>query len=559
MLKESAKRNYIAKSDRILEFFNIETLIPDFYFDNPKEFTEHIVSDKFKTEESIHKTIKNQLYQGTLTEEINRIYAKFNEDNIRGHAITYKLLYNSTKFRDLEVELLISALYNNNRLKSRRYVLIEESKDYMLRNDSFLNSMSGGTVVINYTNDVDSDESNFFDVFSPEDTFTTLSKTLKKYKKEVLFIFCVKYSNNKVESLIDKVIGSTTKIINVSSEILSSSDAVKYLKALAMKDNLTTNNELLKLINNKNLYNIHELNLMYSNWFDETFINFVYTQYKFLSDKSKKCTALDELNSLIGLSEVKNIVKQIINYSRLQKLFVAKGISSSPRSMNMVFYGSPGTAKTTVARLLAKILKEENVLNKGHLVECGRSDLVGKYLGWTAPTVKDKFNEAEGGILFIDEAYSLLEEKDGLYGDEAINTIVQEMENRRNSVIVIFAGYENKMKQFVDRNPGLRSRIKFHVQFSDYTPAELYDILELFTEEYHRHLDEDVRNKLIPHFSQIIKIPNFGNGRYVRNLIENAEIKQASRLMEANCNNLTSYDIQLLKAEDFDVKDIRMI
>ena len=130
--------------------------------------------------------------------------------------------------------------------------------------------------------------------------------------------------------------------------------------------------------------------------------------------------------------------------------------------MHMVFTGNPGTAKTTVARLFARILKENGVLSKGDLIECGRSDLVGKYVGWTAVQVKNMFKKAKGSVLFIDEAYSLCDDRSGSYGDEAINTIVQEMENNRDDMVVIFAGYPKEMNDFLDRNPGLRSRIAFH-------------------------------------------------------------------------------------------------
>lgn len=560
-LEEAADKGYIGDADRVLKFFNIENISSAGLFNDCDKFSEYVISDRFKAKEDIYKEIKKHLYASTLTEEIDRIYLKPNNNNVRGHAVAYKVLYNSRKLRDLEIELLISALYNNNRLKSRRYTFIKSSDDYVLRDDDFLESLSGGTIVINYKgNEADADESSFYDydIYSSEDTLSTVLKALKKHKKDILFIFCINSSDTKTESLIDKKTNNIIKTIEISSEILSAHDAAKYLKSLAKKDRISVNSKLTKPLSDKALYNISELDSLYNNWFDETLINSVYDQYKFLKDTSKS-EALDKLNRLVGLTEVKSIVEQIVNYSKFQKMFASDCIESSHYSMNMVFYGTPGTAKTTVARLLAEILKSENVITNGNLVECGRSDLVSRYVGWTAPTVKQKFKEAEGGILFIDEAYSLLEERSGLYGDEAINTIVQELENRRNSVIVIFAGYENEMKQFISHNPGLRSRIKFHVHFSDYTASELYDILELFAKNYHKCLYKDVKDKLLPHFSQIVKVPNFGNGRYVRNLIENATIKQATRLIRSGCSNPASCDIQLLKAEDFDVEDVRSI
>ena len=145
----------------------------------------------------------------------------------------------------------------------------------------------------------------------------------------------------------------------------------------------------------------------------------------------------------------------------------------------MVFTGNPGTAKTTVARLFAEIMKDEAILSTGKFVEVGRADLVGQHVGHTAPLVKKKFRDAQGGVLFIDEAYSLCDSYENGFGDEAINTIVQEMENHRDDVIVIFAGYPEPMKQFLDRNPGMQSRIAFQIEFEDYTTEELCAITKL--------------------------------------------------------------------------------
>ena len=160
-------------------------------------------------------------------------------------------------------------------------------------------------------------------------------------------------------------------------------------------------------------------------------------------------------------------------------MFADKNIGKQHFTRHMVFTGNPGTAKTTVARLFARIMKENNLLETGEFIEVGRADLVGKFVGWTASLIKKRFSEAKGGVLFIDEAYSLVDDRSGSFGDEAINTIVQEMENNRENVIVIFAGYPDRMKEFIDRNPGLSSRIAFHVSFPDYSTPELCDIANL--------------------------------------------------------------------------------
>ena len=218
--------------------------------------------------------------------------------------------------------------------------------------------------------------------------------------------------------------------------------------------------------------------------------------------------------------------------------------------MHMVFTGNPGTAKTTVARLFAEIMKDNGLLSKGNLYEVGRSDLVGKYVGWTAQIVKDKFRAARGSVLFIDEAYSLVEDKAGMYGDEAINTIVQEMENNRDNMVVIFAGYPDKMEDFLQRNPGLRSRIAFHVPFEDYNADELTSIADLIAQNMGMHFDSAAHKKLHAILEEARTSSDFGNGRYVRNLVEQSQMEHASRLIHMNYEEVTSEIMTTLCEQD---------
>ena len=221
--------------------------------------------------------------------------------------------------------------------------------------------------------------------------------------------------------------------------------------------------------------------------------------------------------------------------------------------MHMVFTGNPGTAKTSTARLFARIMKENNLLSKGRLIEVGRGDLVGKYVGWTAPIIQKKFKEAEGSVLFIDEAYSLVDGRDGSFGDEAINTIVQEMENHRSDVVVIFAGYPDEMERFLQKNPGLRSRIAFHVPFADYSVDELCDIASLIAQKSGLRLEEQAQEKLETVFAAARKESDFGNGRYARNIIEKAKMAQATRLLAKDYACVGREDIATLCAEDIEL------
>ena len=177
-------------------------------------------------------------------------------------------------------------------------------------------------------------------------------------------------------------------------------------------------------------------------------------------------------------------------------------------------------------------------------------------MGWTARIVREKFSAAKGSVLFIDEAYSLSDGQYNTFGDEAINTIVQEMENNREDIIVIFAGYPEQMQDFLNRNPGLRSRIAFNVNFEDYSPEELYEIAKLIAKKKGLVLSSGTEEKIMPVFESAIKTLDFGNGRFARNIIEKARLKQAQRLIKMNISNVSSEEIKILIPEDFEISEI---
>jgi AAA+ superfamily predicted ATPase len=243
-------------------------------------------------------------------------------------------------------------------------------------------------------------------------------------------------------------------------------------------------------------------------------------------------------------------MNQALNFYKAQKIFGDRGYSNNRPAMHMVFTGNPGTAKTTVARLFAQIMKENGLLSKGDLYEVGRGDIVGKYVGSTAPIVQNLFKKAKGSVLFIDEAYSLVDDRDGLYGDEAINTIVQEMENNREDTVVIFAGYPDKMEGFLDKNPGLRSRIAFHIPFEDYNEDELLQIAELTAKKSNMQFTDDAKIKLKDLFIENKKSTDFGNGRFVRNVFEKAKMEQANRLINMDYSEVTNDVLSTLTASD---------
>ena len=242
--------------------------------------------------------------------------------------------------------------------------------------------------------------------------------------------------------------------------------------------------------------------------------------------------AKNELDGLVGLSSAKAVIRKAVANFKLNKLRIDKGIPVEKAAMHMVFTGNPGTAKTTVARLFAEMLKDEKVLSAGSFTEVGRADLVGQFVGQTAPLIKKRFREAKGGVLFIDEAYSLCDDRENSFGDEAINTIVQEMENHRDDVIVIFAGYPEPMEQFLARNPGMRSRIAFRVKFEDYTTDELQEITDLMAGKKGLTITEAAMKKLRISYDAARLQPDYGNGRFVRKMLEEAEMNMAVRLLQ---------------------------
>lgn len=254
---------------------------------------------------------------------------------------------------------------------------------------------------------------------------------------------------------------------------------------------------------------------------------------------------LEELNSLVGLEGVKQEVNGLVNLLRIQKLREEKGMKQPNVSKHLVFSGNPGTGKTTVARMLADIYNSLGILSGGQLVEVDRSGLVSGYIGQTATKVTGVVEQALGGILFIDEAYTLTANKgEGDFGQEAVDTLLKAMEDNRDNLVVIVAGYPDLMDEFLSSNPGLRSRFNKFIFFDDYNPDELYQILIGMAKNQDYILSEEAKAKAKEYFVQACanKTENFANAREVRNYFEKAVSKQATRLVK----NISAIDEQML-------------
>ena len=259
-----------------------------------------------------------------------------------------------------------------------------------------------------------------------------------------------------------------------------------------------------------------------------------------------------ELDELIGLSSVKEEVRSLANFVKVQKQREAKGMKTAKVSYHLVFYGSPGTGKTTVARIVGRIYKDLGVLKKGHTVETDRGGLVAKYMGQTALKTDTVVQQALDGVLFIDEAYSLVPEGGNGqdYGQEAISTLLKRMEDYRDRLVVIIAGYKNEMQRFIDSNPGLQSRFNRYIDFPDYSGAELSDIFKMYMKKNQYTLTPDAEAYLKEQFDDAVahKDRNFGNARFARNVFEKSIQQQANRL--EGKKNLSKTQLTELTVED---------
>ena len=261
---------------------------------------------------------------------------------------------------------------------------------------------------------------------------------------------------------------------------------------------------------------------------------------------------LDQLDrDLIGLVPVKTRIKEIAALLLVHRLRKVLGLTSTNPGLHMSFTGSPGTGKTTVALKMADILFRLGYIKKGHLITVTRDDLVGQYIGHTAPKTKEVLKRAMGGVLFIDEAYYLYKpDNESVYGAEAIEILLQVMENQRDDLVIIFAGYKDRMDSFYESNPGLSSRVANHVDFPDYSPDELLHIGKMMLEEQQYRLTPESETVLLDYVTLRMQEQHFANARSVRNALDRARMRQANRMFAAGAKVLTKADLVTIQPED---------
>ena len=254
---------------------------------------------------------------------------------------------------------------------------------------------------------------------------------------------------------------------------------------------------------------------------------------------------------LVGLAPVKQRIRDIAALLVIDKLRLHRGLQAATPSLHMCFTGNPGTGKTTVALRMAQILHRLGYVRKGHLVAVTRDDLVGQYIGHTAPKTREVLKKAMGGVLFIDEAYYLYRpENERDYGQEAIEILLQVMENQRDDLVVILAGYKDRMDTFFQSNPGLSSRIAHHLDFPDYSIDELQAIAQRMLAQQHYRLAPDAQPVLRRYLERRVEQPHFANARSVRNALDRARLRQASRLFADRDRELDADELSTLTAAD---------
>jgi probable Rubsico expression protein CbbX len=260
---------------------------------------------------------------------------------------------------------------------------------------------------------------------------------------------------------------------------------------------------------------------------------------------------LDKLDrELIGLKPVKTRIREIAALLLVERLRKKMALTSATPTLHMCFTGNPGTGKTTVALRMAEILHKLEYVREGHLVAVTRDDLVGQYIGHTAPKTREVIKKAMGGVLFIDEAYYLYKpENERDYGQESIEILLQVMENNRDDLVVILAGYKDKMDRFFMSNPGMRSRIAHHLEFPDYSPDELLAIAKLMLAQQNYRFSADAEKAFGEYITLRMQQPHFSNARSVRNALDRSRLRQANRLFVKG-KGLTKMDLMTIEAED---------
>ena len=552
-LRVSDRNRMIADDYTFAERVGLETM-----FANHSNFFSDRVVEENKTIEDLKNSVEKYHLGDNYKTELNRVLAGKKRSVFLGNPANYFMISKDATARKVMTRDLIAALYRRGRLQSKRYTIIDlrDRECSLAEVENFYKINQGATVLLKVYN------GNFGEGEHARG-YLDMKKVcdiVRKKGAKTLTIFSMDTPSDKNRAKLENYMMGVPLIV-FCDNLYKKQTASTVIAELAAEENFKVSQELLEKVEKSDRsYTYGELVCLYNNWRAEYMGTDVFPEYRqFVThlteedmENANQSDAYARLMQMIGLTQAKQVIDGAINYFKLQQEFRNRGIEFNRPAMHMCFTGNPGTAKTTVARLVAEILKDNGILSEGKLVEVGRSQLVGQYVGHTAPQVCEMFDKAKGSVLFIDEAYSLVEDKKGLYGTEAINAIVQEMENRREDTVVILAGYPDEMDQLLEWNPGMKSRIAFHVSFDDYDERELLDITKLLAKDRGLLLDKAAEEKLLSVYADAKYDKGFGNGRFARNLLEKAKLKQANRFMKKDLRFLSDEEMRTLTADDFE-------
>lgn len=508
----------------------------------------------------MEKPMTESIYKD-FSKEVSRITENKNKKEFVGHPTNY--IFNS--FYNFDASNLASnllyELYQYGRSLSK-FIYIPMSGDisYMVKG-----LLIGHNILLNAENikSVDVEDNILF-----ESNIFRIPPIIMHRSKCLYFIKC------RSEGIMMNVL-STLSANNLTNFTIINNTSYNYDEAVALVEIILNDHYQIydkdiikKIIDESNYdkrekYHLSDIEFRTKVVTQEHKMMTIFDNYQEAHEKTRNTLVHDKnidnkFKYFIGLEEPKRLLENIIQVAKFGEWMKSHHHRISDLSNHMVFTGNPGTGKTTMAKMFAEALRECNILSKDDIVHVGRSDLVGKYVGWTANKVKEKFNEAKGGVLFIDEAYSLIDDHKNSFGDEAINTIVDEMEKNRHDVIVIFAGYTQPMKDFIDINPGLKSRISFWIDFPDYSIDELCEILKVIVE---KKLHMKITNAAIKYcreiFQKHINDSDFGNARFARNLAHQLLIAHAIRVKDrSNIDDRDMITITKKDAENINLNEI---
>lgn len=511
----------------------------------------------------------NSLEIKEILKELKNIYGLEKCENSIKRYIDYLKLRSEGKINMGNYNVLIKCKNDYSQIEQLVEIIVKLLKKYNIANSSYLYVDERQLRNIYRISDISDQEI----VIVDSDIVNLSSYHIQEQLKQ-----CINDNKNKIFILVDRETQNFWKDDFKSKELFwtfefdeaSEDDKTKYIKQVLKENEIKIDNNcnLINAMSNNNCEKVQKdlFNIIIeckskniNRITDKVLEDLDKREYLRIRTKSKstnnKKTAIQELETMEGLETVKEQIQHILNYIKINK-----NRGTLP-SLHMSFEGNPGSGKTSVARIIGKIFAEEKILsNNKTFVEINARELVAKYVGWTAVQTKEIVEKAEGGVLFIDEAYALISDKQG-FEQEAIDTLIKLMEDKRDNICIIFAGYTKEMQQLFDMNPGFASRINFHIQFSDYSEEELYNIFRKMLKQEKYKLSNNTKDILIDYFKKEKAKEHFANGRCVRNLFERIKFEQADRVVldaKQDINLVKKCDIkntiQQLRLEQVDIK-----